>query len=128
MRRGRKARDLRKVKMVRCSKGKEKGGSRICDRDFDDNMEDNMSDQIEFKVGNEYENRKGLFEVISIKSDSMIIQWENGEKISTDIELQQRIIEDMEIERQQSKRLEPKDNINRKKITEEHHILGNCRK
>ena len=74
-----------------------------------------MSDQIEFKVGNEYENRKGLFEVISIKSDSMIIQWENGEKISTDIELQQRIIEDMEIERQQSKRLEPKDNINRKK-------------
>jgi len=115
MRRGRKARDLRKVKMARCGKGKEKGGSRICHRDGDDNMEDNMSDQIEFKVGNEYENRKGLFEVISIKSDSMIIQWENGEKISTDIELQQRIIEDMEIERQQSKRLEPKDNINRKK-------------
>jgi hypothetical protein len=73
-----------------------------------------MSDKIQFKVGDKYENRKGLFEVISIKGDSMIIQWENGEKISTDIELQQRIIEEMERERQESIRLEPKDKINPK--------------
>jgi hypothetical protein len=74
-----------------------------------------MSDKIQFKVGNKYKNRKGLFEVISIKGNSMIILWENGEKISADIELQQRIIEGMEKERQESIRLEPKDNINPKK-------------
>jgi hypothetical protein len=61
-----------------------------------------MSDKIQFKVGNKYENRKGLFEVISIKGDSMIIQWENGEKISTNIEFQQRIIEEIEKEKQES--------------------------
>lgn len=71
-----------------------------------------MSDKIQFKVGNKYENRKGVFEVISIKGDSMIIQWENGEKISTNIQFQRRIIEEMEKERQGSK---PKDNINPKK-------------
>jgi len=74
-----------------------------------------MSDKIQFKVGNKYENRKGVFEIISIKGDSMIIQWENGEKISTDIELQQRIIEGMEKERQESIRLEDKEKINPKK-------------
>ena len=57
-----------------------------------------MSDKIQFKVGNKYENRKGVFEVISIKGDSMIIQWEKGEKISTNIEFQQRIIEEIEKE------------------------------
>ena len=70
-----------------------------------------MSDKIQFQVGIKYENRKGVFEVISIKGDSMIIQWENGEKISTNIELQQRIIEEMEKERQERERLEPKDNV-----------------
>ena len=84
-----------------------------------------MIDKIQFKVGNKYENRKGLFEVISIKGDSMIIQWENGEKISTDIEFQQTIIEGMERERQESIRLEPKDNINPKKI---HRRTSNCGK
>ena len=79
-----------------------------------------MGDKIQFKAGNKYENRKGRFEVISIKGDSMIIQWENGEKISTGIEFQQRIIEGMEREeqereRQESIRLEPKDNIKPRK-------------
>jgi len=73
-----------------------------------------MSDKIQFKVGDKYKNRKGLFEVISIKGNSMIIQWENGEKISTETALQQRIIEDMEGERQESIRSEPKDNMNSK--------------
>ena len=84
-----------------------------------------MSDKIQFKVGNKYKNRKGVFEVISIKGDSMIIQWENGKKISTDIEVQQRIIEGMEKERQERERLEPKDNINLKKHQRKTSILGN---
>jgi hypothetical protein len=67
-----------------------------------------VNDNILFKIGNKYRNRKGLYEVISISSDSMIIQWENGEKISTTVGLQQRIIEGMEIERQEMIKLEPK--------------------
>ena len=42
-----------------------------------------MTDNIQFKVGNKYRNRRGLFEVISVRDDSMIIEWENGVRIST---------------------------------------------
>jgi hypothetical protein len=52
-----------------------------------------MIDTIEFKVGDKYENMKGPYEVISVKGDSMVIRWENGEEISTEIDLQQRILE-----------------------------------
>jgi len=66
----------------------------------------------------------GVFEVSSIKGDSMIIQLENGKKILTTIEQQQRIIERMEKERQERERLEPKDNINLKNIKEKHQFGG----
>ena len=72
-------------------------------------------DKNQFIVGEKYCNRKGLFEVISIKDDSMTIQWDNGEKISTTVEFQQSIIEGMERERQEGIRLELKDKIILKK-------------
>lgn len=54
-----------------------------------------MDEAIEFIVGGKYENVKGVYQVISITGDSMVIRWENGEEISSSIELQQRIIENM---------------------------------
>ena len=72
-----------------------------------------MSSPIIFKVGNQYTNRKGPFEVISIDRNSMIIRWEDGEKISTSIEQQQTISEGMERERQKSIESKPKGNTNR---------------
>jgi hypothetical protein len=74
-------------------------------------------DNNQFIVGDKYINRKGLFEVISIKDDSMTIQWDNGEKISTTIKFQQSIIEGMERERQERIRLELKDKINLNKTS-----------
>lgn len=58
-----------------------------------------MIDTIEFKVGDKYENMKGPYEVISIDGDSMIIRWENGEEVSTEIDLQQRILERLDWEK-----------------------------
>ena len=52
---------------------------------------DNSSD-IEFNVDEQYENEKGVFTVISKDANEMVIRWENGEEIRTDIELQRRII------------------------------------
>jgi hypothetical protein len=57
-------------------------------------------DEIQFEVGGKYENMKGVFEVIAIRRDSMDIRWESGEEISTPIELQQRIIERMQHEKE----------------------------
>jgi len=64
-----------------------------------------MSDQIQFEVGGKYENMKGVFEVIAIRRDSMDIRWENGEEISTPIELQQRILERMQHEKEMEEAL-----------------------
>jgi hypothetical protein len=49
--------------------------------------------EIEFKVNEQYKNEKGIFTVISIDKDEMVIRWESGEEISTAIELQRRIQE-----------------------------------
>ena len=57
-------------------------------------------DEIQFEVGGKYENMKGIFEVIAIHKDSMDIRWESGEEISTPIDLQQRIIERMQHEKE----------------------------
>ena len=57
-------------------------------------------EEITFEVGEKYENMKGVFEVISIQKDSMDIRWEDGEEISTPINLQQRIIERMRYEKE----------------------------
>ena len=57
-------------------------------------------EEIQFEVGGKYENMKGVFEVIAIHRGSMDIRWESGEEITTPIELQQRIIERMEHEKE----------------------------
>ena len=57
-------------------------------------------EKIKFEVGEKYENMKGVFEVIAIRRDSMDIRWEDGEEISTPIDLQQRIIERMQYEKE----------------------------
>ena len=58
-----------------------------------------MSEKIEFKVGHKYENMKGIYEVISISGDSMLIRWENGDQISTPMDLQRRIVERIQREK-----------------------------
>ena len=49
--------------------------------------------KIEFNVDEQYENEKGVFTVLSIHKDEMVIRWESGEEIRTDIALQTRIAE-----------------------------------
>ena len=61
-----------------------------------------MTEEIKFKIGERYENMKGTFEVLSIGRSSMDIRWEDGEQISTPIDLQRRIIERMRFEKQQA--------------------------
>jgi hypothetical protein len=50
---------------------------------------------IEFKIGQEHENMKGVYKVLAIERDSMCICWEDGEEITTTVALQSRIIERM---------------------------------
>lgn len=59
-----------------------------------------MSEEIEFEVGKKYENVKGVYEVISLDDDTMTIQWETGEQASTSIDLQARIIERIQFEKE----------------------------
>ena len=47
--------------------------------------------KIEFQVDEQYENEKGIFTVISIHRNEMVIRWESGEEIRTGIELQRNI-------------------------------------
>ncbi len=61
-----------------------------------------MTEEIKFKIGERYENMKGIFEVVAIGRSSMDIRWEDGEQISTPIDLQRRIIERMRFEKQQA--------------------------
>lgn len=58
-------------------------------------------EKIEFNVDEQYENEKGVFTVISIQRDEMVIRWENGEEIRTGIALQRRIAERRQWEEQQ---------------------------
>jgi hypothetical protein len=59
-----------------------------------------MSSNIDFKVGEKYENMKGVFEVVSIDGNSMVIRWDDGDSISTEMDFQQRVISRMQNERQ----------------------------
>jgi len=49
--------------------------------------------EFKFNFDEQYENEKGVFTVLSIDKKEMVIQWENGEKIQTEIDLQCRIQE-----------------------------------
>ena len=57
--------------------------------------------KFEFSVDEQYENEKGVFRVISIHGDEMIIRWESGEEIRTEIDLQRRIAERRRREKQE---------------------------
>ena len=50
---------------------------------------------IEFKIGQEHENMKGVYKVLTIDRDAMSICWEDGEEITTTIALQSQIIKRM---------------------------------
>jgi len=49
------------------------------------------AEPFEFVVGENYVNEKGPFEVMSIKRDKMVIQWEDGTERETTVEMQLRI-------------------------------------
>jgi uncharacterized Zn finger protein len=51
----------------------------------------NPSYEFEFTVGEKYENEKGMFSVMSIQKDEMVIRWANGEEAQTSMEFQGRI-------------------------------------
>lgn len=53
---------------------------------------------LRFVIGGRYENRKGVFLVKEISGDSMLIEWETGEKIYTTIRRQSDIIRNMELD------------------------------
>jgi len=55
--------------------------------------------EIKFTVDEQYENEKGIFTVLSIHKNEMEIQWNNGEKVQTEIDFQRRIQERRERER-----------------------------
>ena len=50
-----------------------------------------MEPITEFTVDEQYENEKGIFTVVSIDKQDMVIRWQNGAKITTNIDLQGRI-------------------------------------
>ena len=60
-----------------------------------------MNEKIDFKVGQKYENMKGIYEVISINRNFLTIRWENGDQTSTPIDTQHRIIERMRREKKE---------------------------
>lgn len=51
-----------------------------------------------FTVGANYENEKGSFKVLVIKGESMLIEWDSGEQITTPIALQEKILTRIEKE------------------------------
>lgn len=51
-----------------------------------------------FRLGERYENRKGLFEVLSIDGTDMTIRWDTGEQTTSTIQQQARILRNMEKE------------------------------
>ena len=51
-----------------------------------------------FQVGERYENRKGLFTVLSIEGDRLAIRWDTGEEATTSVNLQAKVLRNMERE------------------------------
>jgi hypothetical protein len=64
-----------------------------------------MTVEMAFEVGGRYENRKGPYEVISIDGPMMVIRWDSGEEVRTDIKGQAKVLRNMqrELEEEQSK-------------------------
>jgi hypothetical protein len=60
--------------------------------------EEKMTNDIKFEVGSTHENMKGVFGVVSIHRDKMMIRWDDGSEAVTSVDLQKRIIERMAYE------------------------------
>ncbi len=56
---------------------------------------------IQFEVGQQYENAKGVYEVLAIEGNDMRIRWTTGEEVATTVKMQRRINERMQREREQ---------------------------
>ncbi len=54
---------------------------------------------IQFKIGQEHENRKGVYKVVATDKDALCIRWESGDEVTTTAALQTRIIECIHQER-----------------------------
>jgi len=50
-----------------------------------------------FKVGQQYHNRDGVYQVVSIDEPNMVIRYQNGYTIESTIALQERIWENMQV-------------------------------
>jgi len=57
-----------------------------------------MNDDFRFEIGSTYKNMKGDYEVVSIKGESMVIRWEDGNEYTTTIDQQKRILERLDHE------------------------------
>ena len=57
-----------------------------------------LKSRIEFEVGQQYTNRKGIYEVLDVDGDAMYIRWESGEESATSVTMQSRILYNMERE------------------------------
>jgi hypothetical protein len=67
-----------------------------------------MADDFNFEVGAIYENMKGPYEVVSIRRNEMVIRWDDGNEITTTVDLQKRIIERMAFEKELKQREDQK--------------------
>lgn len=63
----------------------------------------NPSSEFEFMVDEKYENEKGIFTVMSIEKDEMVIRWANGEEAQTSLGFQGRIQERRQWEKTRQK-------------------------
>ncbi len=74
--------------------------------------------KIEFEVGQKYTNEKGIFEVVSLGGGQIVMKFENGEQIKSDIELQHRIQKRRLFEQlMQEEKLKPKPVKSRRSST-----------
>ena len=72
--------------------------------------------RFEFVVDEKYENEKGTFTVLSIHRNEMVIRWDSGEELRTDIELQRNIQARREWEKEQLEK-EAKTAANKRKAS-----------
>ena len=57
-----------------------------------------MIQLVDFLVGQQYENRKGAYEVLQVYGDTMRIRWDDGEEVDTSVIMQSHIIHTMQRE------------------------------
>ena len=69
-----------------------------------------MPNLVEFLIGQQYENRKGSYEVLEIQGDAMRIRWNDGKEVDTTATMQSHIIDRMqrELERLIQNKVAPK--------------------